>query len=530
MRNYLAPTLAMIAPLASCASDVPPSTAMQPGGMTCEALAGSIISGGRIVSATTVTDPAVPASSSGASSCRVKAVLTPSPQSAIAVELWLPDRAHWNGKFLGTGNGGAAGSIRTAALADGLARGYAVANTDMGTGSSGLDFSFAIGKPELMKDFGYRSTEGMTTVGKALTASYYGRAPEHAYFAGCSTGGHQAWQAAQTLYRDYDGIIAAAPANRRTHTHISVMNGFALTSRNLQSRLTSSNLAMIQRASVAACDLDDGVKDGVIGDPASCRFDPGVLQCKAAGGADCLTGGQVDTMRRLYDGTRNPRTGAEIFPGVAPGGEGGLILELPPGMSIGGVGEYSRAPDGRLIVRKGLINWSTAFQKAHPDGLGFDFDKDVALVDNDIGRYLNFENADLAAFRRRGGKALLWHGWADSGISPKDSIRFYGRIREANGGAASTSSFARLFMAPGVAHCGGGYGAGTFDMIAALEAWVERGHAPSSILATRAAKPGQPAISRPLCPFPQVARWTGRGSSDDAANFTCAAPAPARRG
>jgi feruloyl esterase len=442
--------------------------------------------------------------------CRVQIVLKPSPISNIGVEVWLPERERWNGKFLGTGNGGAAGAIRREALLQGLVRGYAVANTDMGTGSSGLDFSFAVGKPDLMKDFGYRSTAGLTQAGKKITTAFYGRAPEHSYFQGCSTGGHQAWQAAQTLFRDYDGIVAAAPANNRTHIHMVSMHNGALNSRSPASAIPQSKLAMIQSASIAACDAIDGVKDQIISEPQRCAFDPVSIQCQGPDGPQCLTPGQVDTLRMLYAGTRNPRTGALIFAGLEPGAEAGVSLS-----------RTRRAEDGRLIVRNGLMNWSSKFQEAHPDGLGFDFDRDVAIVDADIGRYVNFDNPDLSRFRRGGGKAVLWHGWADSGISPGDSILFYEKIQKANGGPERTAEFARLFMAPGVAHCGGGEGANQFDALGALEAWVEDGIAPQSILATRPASDAQPAITRPLCPYPQVARWRGQGSTNDATNFAC---------
>ena len=500
--------------LGACSSNsVQQASTTRPG--DCTSLTGVSVRGGQVASAAMAQTGGGTASQTPY--CRVQLTLKPEPGSNIRVELWLPEPGRWNGKFLGTGNGGAAGSIQTAALAAGLARGYAVANTDMGSssGQGGLNFGFGIGRPDLQKDFSYRSTDGMTLEGKRITAAYYGRAPQFSYFQGCSTGGYQAWEQIHRLPGEYDGVIAGAAANDRPNLHMNRIWADWQNQREPGASIPRAKLAVVQRAATAACDEMDGLKDGIIDDPRRCTFDPVSMVCRAGDGPDCLTPRQAQTMRLIYQGARNPRTGAQVYPGFERGSEAGVDLhwDAPVG------------PGGAVTVKDSLMNWSERYQKAHPDGVGFDFDQDVARVNADLHRMMNYTDPKLSRFQRQGGKVIIYHGWADSLVPALGSPNYYERIAAANGGFEKTKSFARLFMAPGMGHCRGGVGPDQFDALGALEAWVERGQAPERIVASRPARGELPAMSRPLCPYPAVARWTGQGSPNEAANFTCRAPA-----
>lgn len=499
--------------LAACAAADGPTSAVAPG--SCEGLTAYPVKNGAVTAATRVA----PTGARGAATqpyCRVQITLKPEPRSNILVELWLPEQGRWNGKFLGTGNGGAAGAISSAALVAGINRGYAVANTDMGSNdgkntSLGLNFGFGVNRPDLQKDFAYRSTDGMTLVGKAVTRAYYGRAPQYSYFQGCSTGGYQAWEQIHRLPKEYDGVVAGAAANDRPNLHMTRIWNEQANLGSPEATIPREKLAMVQRASTAACDPQDGVTDGIINDPRQCRFDPAVLQCRGADAANCLTAPQVATMKKVYDGARNPRTGERVYWGFERGAEAGIDLQW--NSKIG--------PGGKVIVKDNMNNWSAGYNNAHPDGVGFDFDRDVAIINRDLRTLLNYTDPKLSRFRNAGGKVLIYHGWADSLVPAGGTPGYYERIARANGGYEKTQTFARLFMMPGMAHCRGGAGPDQFDALGALEDWVERGEAPERLMTTKAAAEDRPAMSRPACPYPAIARWTGQGSANDAANFTC---------
>jgi hypothetical protein len=500
--------------LVACAASQNQTAAVQPG--DCEGLTGYPLDGGSVTAASRVA----PKSASEVAYCRVQVALKPEPRSHILVELWLPEQGRWNGKFLGTGNGGAAGAISTPALTAGVNRGYAVANTDMGSNegknvSLGLGFGFGVNRPDLQKDFSYRSTDGMTLVGKAITRAYYGRAPQYAYFQGCSTGGYQAWEQIHRLPGEYDGVVAGAAANDRPNLHMTRIWNEQANLGSAAATIPREKLAIVQRASTAACDELDGAKDGLIGDPRQCKFDPSVLQCKGADAADCLTAPQVETMRKVYQGPTNPRTGERVYWGFERGSEAGIDLQW--NSKIG--------PGGKVLVQNNMVNWSTGLNKAHPDGVGFDFDRDVALVNRDLRKMLNYTDPKLAKFQRAGGKALIYHGWADSLVPAGGTPAYYERIAAANGGYERTKAFARLFMLPGMGHCRGGAGPDQFDALGALEAWVERGQAPEQLMTSKPAAQGRPAMSRPACAYPSVARYDGKGDINAASSFTCQAPA-----
>ena len=490
-----------------------PAAAQSP----CDALAklslpDATITAAMPVEAGTFRAPNAPATAPAMSTpafCRVAATLTPTPESHIRIEVWLPPASVWNGKFLGTGNGGAAGIISYPALAAGLAKGYATTNTDMGTSTTGLDFSFGVGHREMVIDWGYRSTHLMTVDAKVIAKAYYAKDPQQSYFMGCSTGGHQAITEARRYPEDYNGIVAGDPANNRVRLHMNGYWAYEATHDDPASYLPPSKLPMINRAVLNACDKNDGIADGIIDDPRTCTFDVASLQCKGADAADCLTAPQVAAMKKIYQGPKNPRTGEQIFPGMYLGSE-----INPLGMDR----TLANAPDsGRPRPVPGLAIW-TSWQ-----GPGYDWDKDASKVISELSPVLDDADPDLSAFKRRGGKLLLYTGWADPLIPAADTLNYYDGMQKKMGGAQATADFARLFMVPGMGHCSGGSAPTRFDALAALEPWVEKGRAPEKMIAAQVTQ-GATVRTRPLCVYPQVAKWNSTGSSDDAANFSCVKP------
>ncbi|HUB78584.1 MAG TPA: tannase/feruloyl esterase family alpha/beta hydrolase [Bryobacteraceae bacterium] len=429
------------------------------------------------------------AAESLAAYCKVTAVVRPVADSEIRVEIWLPPAAQWNGKFLGTGNGGYSGALSYAEMRAALARGYATAGSN--TGHDGGDLKFGAGHPEKIRDWAYRAVHVMTETARQAIHAYYERAAAHAYFEGCSTGGHQALMEAQRYPDDYDGIVAGDPGNNRIR-----LNAGFLWSWLAAKDFPAAKLPMLNRAVVEACDAADGIKDGLIADPRRCRFDPGSLACKSGDSVSCLNEAEVAAVRKVYDGAR-------VFPGWARGSELGWSAYFV------GQPEPARSDFWRRWVFDNL-EWNP-----HT----FDFDRDVAAADRQVG-YIDANNPDLSAFRNRKGKLLMYHGWADPVVPPEDGIGYYESVARAMGGESKIAPFFRLFMAPGMGHCGGGPGPNDFDMLAALDIWVTEGAAPERIVASHSTA-GKVDRTRPLCPYPQVARWNGTGSTDDAANFTC---------
>ena len=438
--------------------------------------------------------------------CRVAATLTPTRDSDIKIEVWMPGQG-WNGKFLGVGNGGWAGNISYPAMAEALGRGYAVASTDTGHSGNGGDASFALGHPEKLIDFGYRAVHEMTAAAKAFVGAFYDARPVSGTWNGCSTGGKQGLTEAQRFPADYDGIIAGAPANNWTRLMTGLLWAGRATLSDPASHIPAEKFAILNRAALNACDARDGVADGVIENPRSCRFDPQVVRCKEGDGADCLTAAQVEAAKKIYGPATNPRTGEVLFPGLPPGSEPGW------GPAAGGPAPFP-IPDSHFKY--------VVFEDPKWDFRTLDFDRDVARAERVDNGTLTAINPDLNAFITRGGKLLMYHGWNDQLITAQNSVNYYESVRSTVG-AARTDTAVRLFMAPGMAHCSGGPGPNQADWLAALEQWVERGVAPTRIVASRSAK-GVVDRTRPLCAYPQVAQYSGKGSTDDAANFSCVAP------
>ena len=494
--------------------------------------------------------------------CRVTATLTPSSDSAINIEVWLPESG-WNGRFLGTGGGGFQGVITYGELASGIQAGFASTNSDLGTGSSGCNPLFCgsngnqgnilaaefgdpvtpstglFGHPERIKDFGYRAIHGMTVRGKEIADAFYGKKPQKAYFAGCSTGGQNALMEAQRFPNDYDGILAGAPAFNRTHLHMAGLYGWQDTHASPGRFIQQGQLTLINQAVLKQCVGQDGgaPTDQFLTDPRDCHFDPKVLLCK--GGQvppACLTADQVTTMQKYYAGTIDPVNGQVINPGPARGTETDNILAL-------GLRLQEQFPEPAF---DGLFYWvfgpSFGYPASAVNFANFDFHHAVDTVDDQLAAVLNANSTDLGEFREHGGKLLMYHGWADPLIPSQSSINYFNALvgndshgfqQASFGGAGNpalqrTQSYARLFMAPGLYHCSGGPGPNSFDALSPLVNWVETGTAPETILATKfvADTPPAVAMTRPLCVYPKVAKYNGSGSTSSAASFTCVADEP----
>lgn len=435
--------------------------------------------------------------------CRVAATLTPTSDSDIKIEVWMPVSG-WNEKFQAVGGGGWAGAISYGALGQAVARDYASASTD--TGHTGANGKFALSHPEKLIDYAYRSEHEMTLKAKAIIRAFYGSAPRLSYWNGCSTGGKQGLTEVQRYPNDYDGIIVGAPANYMTHLQISSIWVAQAVHKSPESALPPAKLPAIHKAVLDACDALDGVTDALIADPRRCHFDPSVLLCKGADDNSCLTAAQVKAVKQIYSPVVNPRTHKEIFPPQEPGAESAWSIPTGPPPAVGI--DYFR-----YVV----------FKNPDWDYLTLNFDSDVALADKVDNGLNNAINPDIRPFFSHGGKLLMYHGWADQLIAPGNSVNYYESVLRVAGGAAKTSDEIRLFMVPGMNHCRGGEGPNDFDAVGALEQWVEQKKAPDEIIASHRTK-GTVDRTRPLCPYPQVARYKGSGSIDEASNFACAAP------
>jgi hypothetical protein len=461
--------------------------------------------------------------------CRVMAEATPSSDSDIKIEVWLPTD-DWNGKLQSQGNGGFAGEIYYSLMATALHQGYATAATDTGHTGRATDASWALHHPEKVTDYGFRGIHLMTQTAKAVVKAFYGEGPQYAYFLGCSNGGRQALMEAQRFPEDYDGILAGAPANYWTHLLTTALWNAQATTVNPASYIPSSKIPTIAHAVIDTCDARDGVSDGILNDPRQCNFDPNVLLCKAEDSNQCLTAPQITALRKIYRGPQDSR-GREIFPGFLPGGEEG-----PGGWGLWITGN---APRQSLLFFFGNGYFSNiVYDKADWDYKTADLDQALAAADQKTAAILNATDANLKPFQSHGGKLILYHGWNDAAISAINSINYYNKVG-ATMGQQTEDSFLRLYMAPGVQHCAGGPGPGGFGQVGApvstdpqksvtvaLEQWVEKGVAPSTIVASKyAGGSDKITMTRPLCPYPQAAKYKGQGDTNSAASFVCAPPA-----
>ena len=424
--------------------------------------------------------------------CRVALTI----EKQIEVEVWLPQ--DWNGRFQGVGNGGLSGDFNYPALGVALAGGYATASTDTGHKTKNMfDTDWVVGNPQAAIDFGHRAHHLMAVTGKAVVAAHYGKPADRAYYSGCSSGGWQGLTEAQKYPGDYDGIVAGAPAINFTRLQMRPVMEERILAEPGTAITPDLNRKLVETA-IAKCDSIDGVQDGLIDDPRKCDFDPASVPG--------ITPAQARAAKGLY-GPMTSRGGRKLYPGAAFGTE--LIIGLP-GPTLG--------PAQPLIM--------TMFQQEKVLFTQASYDPDVhlPLLEKRFGEDMSAMQADLSAFAKRGGKLILYHGWSDPLLSPYNTLDYYDAVVKRMG-SAQVGGFAKLFMAPGMAHCAGGPGPNTFDAVDAVVKWVEHGTAPAQLVATHVSPAdGKPGRTRPLCPYPQVAKYSGSGSTDEAGNFRCSAP------
>lgn len=522
---------------------------------TCENLAGVVLPHATVTAAESVTGGSFtpPGSATPLTGlppfCRVAVESTPTGDSLIKLEVWIPLGAGWNGRYQQLGCGGFCGSIGYGSLAHALRRGYATAATDDGSTSSG---SFALGHPEKIVDFGYRALKETTDSAKTLIAAFAGQGPNYSYFNGCSDGGREALMEAQRFPDDFDGIIVGAPANDWTHLFTGFIWNEQAVNKTPQSWIPPNLVALLSQAALAQCSSHDPnvAGDNFLVTPNTCHFDPASVQCAAGQDpATCLSAAQVETARAIYGGPVDPVTGESIFPGYPPGVEGNpanwpaWITGGAPGFSI------------QAFFGNGYFS-NFVFQDPTWDYRTFDFHNDVAFADDGVDKIISSIDPDLRPFRdqdehrgwrsfkQRGGKMIQYHGWGDSAISPISSINYYNKVRNVVGPHHGLGSyerirdFYRLFLVPGMAHCGGGDGPNAFgngssdgpvidsdhDVLKALERWVEKGVAPKQIIATHYVNNSAAAgvqYQRPLCPYPEIPRYNGHGDTTKASSFKC---------
>lgn len=513
--------------------------------VACETLTGTALAGGTVLSATAIpagsyTPPGYVEIAGLPAFCRVTVAMRPSADSNINVEVWMP-RQNWNGRFLGNGSGGGAGSIYYfSGIVEGLKRGFASAISDLGTAP---DANLAVDHPERWRDFGYRANHEMTVAGKTLVNAYYKSAPRTSIFQGCSTGGQQALSIAQRYPNDYNGIVAGAAANNRTHLHTQFLGNLqALTAPGAQ--ISQAKLNMVTGQVLAACAGQDGgaPTDKFLSDPRRCNFDPETLpKCTSADSDTCLTAPQLSALKTAWNGPVNPRTNERIFSGLPLGSESDGFF----GLAV--QGDAVNFPGSAFYMFKWALgaSWNYA---------NFDFDHDQDALDARLASSLNANDANLAPFKAAGGKLMMFTGTVDPGVPFQSAIEYYERAVQNQGGdLAATQDFFRYYMVPGMGHCSsitGGPGVGDFgqpysqhvpkdpaqDMLLKLVDWVENKNAPESITATRYADPAGTtvAMERPICVYPKMPTYVS-GDASKASSFRCAdgprngVPIPAAR-
>ena len=459
--------------------------------------------------------------------CRVVAEAKPTADSDIKLEVWLPVSG-WNGKLQGIGNGGFAGMIDDMQLGTALKGGYAATATDAGHTGSPIDAAWAIGHPEKVVDFGHRGIHEMTRVAKAVVQAYFAKPPQRSYFAGCSDGGREALMEAQRYPEDYDGILAGAPANNWTPLLSTAIYDTQALTLDPASFIPPAKIPVIADAVNAACDELDGVRDGILNDPRQCHFDPKTIQCRAGEESEkCLTEAQVIALQKLYAGTLDS-AGHVVFPGYPPGAETGP----------GGWGRWITGPaplKSLMAFFGGGFFSDMVYEKPEWDYKTFTVDAGLKAANEKTAQALNASDADLTRFKAHGGKLILYHGWNDPAITALNTTNYYESVIKKMG-QKDVDSFLHLYMVPGMQHCGGGPGPDSFGAVgdlsftdpqhsidAALEHWVEKGTAPSTIIASKfeGADRTHAKMTRPLCPYPQSAKYKGSGDTNDAASFSC---------
>jgi feruloyl esterase len=458
----------------------------------------------------------VPSSADAPEHCRVRGQILPE----IRFEVSLP--LNWNRRLYMFGNGGYAGESldapgRNAQRNAALRRGFVVASTNTGHDAASEPLAtFAQSRQKLL-DYAFRSLHTTAETGQRIAAAYFGARPTRSYFEGCSTGGRQALILAQRFPEDFDGIVAGAPVLNFTGTMI----GYAKITQALAAApLPYARLSLLADRVYAQCDQKDGIKDGLIDDPRRCDFRPSrdlPICPDGADNADCFTAAQIGALEKIYGDVMSQ--GKRIFPG------------WPVGAEV--IGPNGRSGwDNWIISERGQKTISVSFAESFFSHMafaeknpqfnlaGFDFEKDPARLEW-IRNVLDATDTDLSRFKQRGGKLLMYFGWADQALNAQMGVDYYESVLARMG--AATTDFFRLFMVPGMFHCAGGVGCSAFDKLTPLIEWVEQGRAPDRIIASRMVG-GKPNRTRPLCPYPQSAKYKGAGSIDDADNFLCQSP------
>jgi Tannase and feruloyl esterase len=506
-------------------------------GTPCESLASALPPGTinittQSVAAGTFTPPGSGPLTNLPAFCRVAATLTPTSTSLIGVEVWMPTMT-WNGNFRGEGSGGSAGAFSFGPMATALRLGYATMSTD--NGHKGSLWTFAA-QPEKVNDFGYRAFHVSTLAAKALIQAFYGQAQKYSYFVGCSQGGHHGLMEAQRFPEDFDGIIAGDPGHDWTHLMVGELwTGAVSHLKSAETNLPQAKLNLLTQKVLDACGDPVNGPLGFLVDPRRCTFDPTQLQCQAGDAPTCLTAAQVEAAKLIYQGPVNPRTLEPIFPGFMRGSENAWRQVLV-GPTSGGI----PIPGGSSF--EFFVHGVGVFSGVNANFLDFDYDSDVVATDTKAAgsgltyaQALNAMDPDLSVFKHRGGKLIMYHGFADPFVTPLSSIAYYNRVTGAMhpglhkgndgtnaAGLMRTVDFARLFMVPGMWHCAGGPGPSNFDVFTPLTQWVEQDIAPDRVIGTHTPNSaGATSFTRPLCPFPQEAVYNGTGDTSDATNFSC---------
>jgi Tannase and feruloyl esterase len=466
--------------------------------------------------------------------CRVTGSVKPTSESDVVFEVWMPVSG-WTGRYQGVGNAVYLGSIQYPLLAASLLRGNAVSSTN--AGHWGFNALWALGRPQLVLDYAL-GFHYMAQASKPIIAAFYGTPAKYSYFTGCSAGGNQSLWEAQRHPEDFDGYLAGCPGISRTRLNWShVWNGKAFLNEAGTDigpgGIPQEKWPAVAAAVLDACDALDGLVDGQVTDSRKCKFDPATIQCQGADNNNCLTAAQVEAIKKYYAGAVNPRTGERIFPGYLPGVDPLWFQYLQP----------VNQPRGLGVINffKGIV-----FNDINYDALKSDFDTDVARGEASVASILNATDPDLRPIKARGGKVIHWHSMQDQNIASGSSIDYYEEVTSFMGGLENTRDFYRFFLAPGMKHCAFGDAPNSFnggpghlptgndplhDMQTALEVWVEKGIAPDKIIATKFVNDNVTLgvkRTRPLCPYPEAAAYSGSGSIDDATNFVCVPPIQVR--
>jgi feruloyl esterase len=438
--------------------------------------------------------------------CRIEAYSTPTRDSHIGIEVWLPLAEKWNGKFFGVGNPGFIGSLARGALAGNVVQGWATASTD--TGHVDDTAKWAVGHPEKWADWGYRAVHEMTVAAKAFINAYYGKPAQHSYWHSCHNGSNQGLNEAQRFPEDYDGIVATDPAYWISHLQPGSLyiSWVALKDGVNGPGYIGKKLGIINQTAMNACDPIDGLKDGLIADPRECKFDPKTIQCPAnTDEPTCLTAAQVDTVKKIYAGAKF-KNGTQIYSGFQPGSElmwAPIMVEKDP--------FFVNVDYFKGMVKEDL-NW---------DWHTFDVDKDTRQGIAKAGKAVDGNNPNLKPFKKAGGKIIMVGSWNSNALPSESYLEYYEQVEKTMGGPDKTQDFARMFMIPGSTGCPGFMAnQKDFDAFGALQKWVETGEAPESITFTQRDR-GRVYRTRPTCVYPKLAKYKGSGDVNDAANFTC---------